>query len=99
MNRDEHILAALIFNFVYWTISFNNGFMGLLMSSVFAFWGGLMPDMLEPPTWRGHRGVFHYVGRPLSILPTLLFLDSNLILFMVGGFCIGYFSHFILDVF
>jgi len=98
MNRDEHIIGALLFNFIYWIIAAENTIGGLLISSIFACVGGLLPDVLEPPTWPGHRGVFHYFFGPISIIPTLFFLNSTLILFAIGAFCLGYFSHFVLDI-
>ncbi|MDH5266493.1 MAG: hypothetical protein OEW62_02305 [Candidatus Bathyarchaeota archaeon] len=98
MNKDEHVLGALISNFVYWMIPLHNGIAALLISSIFALWGGLAPDALEPPTWRGHRGGWHYFAGPISILPAIFFVNSDLILFVIGAFCVGYFSHFILDI-
>lgn len=98
MNRGEHILGALIFNFIYWMIPIHNGIATLLISSIFALCGGLVPDVLEPPTWRGHRGVWHYFVGPVIILPAIFFINSNSILFVIGAFCVGYFSHSILDI-
>jgi len=98
MNREEHVLGALIFNFIYWIIPNNNGVAALMISSIFALWGGLAPDALEPPTWPGHRGGWHYVVGSISILPAIFFINSDLIPFVIGAFCLGYFSHFILDI-
>jgi len=98
MNKDEHILGALIFNFIYWMIAIHNGIAALLISSIFALCGGLAPDVLEPPTWRGHRGGWHYFAGSISVLPAIIFINSDLMLFVIGAFCVGYFSHLILDI-
>jgi hypothetical protein len=98
MNKDGHLFGAFLFNLVYWIIATENSLAGLLASCILACCGGLLPDVLEPPTWPGHRGVFHYVVGPISILPAIFLINSNLILFAGGAFCFGYFSHFVLDV-
>ena len=98
MNREEHVLGALIFNFIYWMISNNNGVAALLISSIFALGGALAPDALEPPTGPGHRGGWHYFAGPISVLPAIFFINSDLMPFVISAFCVGYFSHFILDI-
>jgi hypothetical protein len=98
MNRDEHFIGALLFNFAYWIIAAENTIGGLLISSIFACIGGLLPDVLEPPTWPGHRGFFHYVVGPISVIPAIVFINSSMLHFIGGSFCFGYFSHFILDI-
>jgi len=98
MNRDGHIFGALVFNFIYWIMAIDHTIAGLLISCIFACCGGLIPDVLEPPTWPGHRGVMHYFVGPISILPAIFLFNSNSILFAIGAFSLGYFSHFILDI-
>lgn len=98
MNRDEHLFGAFVFSLFYWFLATNNSLTGLLVTCIFACIGGLMPDVLEPATWPGHRGFFHYFFGPFCIVPALLFMNSSNLGFMGGAFCFGYFSHFLLDV-
>jgi len=69
----------------------------LLLGSVAAILGGAAPDLIEPATWPGHRGIFHLLGF-LAIFPVLILSPSTDILeIALASFFIGYFSHFILD--
>lgn len=102
MNSDEHMAGAFVFYLIYWTlttiflltgVSIGN----LIFGSFFAILGGLAPDILEPPTWWGHRGVFHWLGF-LSLIPILLATPSkNIPAVLVSSFFVGYLSHFVLD--
>ncbi|MFZ7136858.1 MAG: hypothetical protein ACOWW1_00340 [archaeon] len=98
LNKDGHLFGAFIFNIVYWIIATDNSIVGFLTSCIFACVGGMLPDILEPATWPGRRSVFHYVVGPISIIPAIVFVNSNMLYFIGGAFCFGYFSHFILDI-
>lgn len=98
-DSGEHQAGAFLFNTVYWLLSPANRDLGLLiLSSAAALLGGATPDALEPPTWAGHRGDWHYIGGLLSALPSLALWQSEGIGFLIGAYCVGYFSHFVLDV-
>lgn len=104
MNSDEHSVGAFLFYLVYlglsivlWMVDVSIG--KLLVGFFMAIVGGLAPDIIEPPTWPGHRGFFHYTIGPANIIPALIFTNStNLVLSSVDAFRMGYFSHFILDI-
>ena len=98
-DAGEHQAGAFVANLLYWVISAWSGdFFILLLSWAFAALGGATPDLLEPATWYGHRGAWHYVAGFLSIFPAFILLGTNGLGFVLGAFCIGYFSHFLLDV-
>jgi len=95
----KHQIGAFVADLVYWFISIWIGNIGLfLVSWIAAGLGGLAPDILEPPTWPGHRGLWHYIVGFLAVLPAIFMLKSNEFGFVIGAFCIGYFSHFVLDM-
>jgi len=102
MNSDEHIAGAFLFNLVFSgskiILTGMKVSIGLhILSSITAILGGLSPDMIEPATSPRHRGVFHYLVGPLSIIPALLLDSSDVLIFSVSSFFMGYFSHFCLD--
>ena len=104
-DGDTHAVGAFIFFIFYFILSLILAekddlllqfIAGLFVSQL----GGSMPDIIEPPTWPGHRGVFHYGVGFLTFIPALLLITStNLLSFSIGSFSVGYFSHFILDVY
>jgi len=98
-DSGEHQIGAFVADIFYWVLSTWSGNIALLLLSwMAAVFGGAAPDMLEPATWYGHRGAWHYVAGFLALLPAMLMLKSNAIGFLIGAFCIGYFSHFLLDL-
>ena len=98
MNKDGHLFGAFVFNLIYWLIALDNTLLGFLTSCIFACLGGLFPDILEPPTWPGHRSIFHYFIGPISVIPAIYFINLSMLNFLAGAFCFGYFSHFVLDI-
>jgi membrane-bound metal-dependent hydrolase YbcI (DUF457 family) len=98
-DAGEHQVGAFVANLLYWVISaWSGNFFVLLLSWVAAAFGGAAPDMLEPATWYDHRGAWHYAIGFFSIFPAIALLGSNALGYFIGAFCIGYFSHFLLDV-
>jgi len=98
-NAPKHQAGAFFLNIVYWLLSPNSSSLPLfLLSSGSALIGGAMPDILEPATWPGHRGVWHYLGGVAALLPALSLWQSSNPRFLIGSFCVGYFSHLLLDV-
>ncbi len=104
-DRNGHAIGAFAFYLGYFILALLSSgmedlflafFIGLFVSQL----GGVAPDIIEPPTWPGHRGFFHYGVGLLSFFTTVLFMFSfSIIGYSVASFSIGYFSHFILDYF
>ena len=91
--------GSLLFGFLYWGLSSWRDSPGLLVVGLlFAALGGMMPDQLEPPTGPDHRGAWHYLGGLLSALPAYSMINAGAVGFVIGSFCVGYFSHFVLDI-
>ena len=79
----------------------------ILLISLLGMVGGVLPDMLEPPTDPRHRGPFHYLGGGLCVvfMGVILIVDtsiletfSDLASWAVISLIAGYASHIILDV-
>lgn len=104
MDSDEHMMGAFLFYLIYGSLRIFLLPIGISIGSFalggfIAFLGGLAPDTIEPPTWPGHRGFFHYIVGPVSIIPAVVFLNAtNIMIYSIGSFCLGYFSHFFLDI-
>jgi membrane-bound metal-dependent hydrolase YbcI (DUF457 family) len=97
MNGDEHFIGSLVFNLIFWILTSFPSIGMLLVGSIGAVIGGAAPDLIEPATWPGHRGIFHWLG-VLAIFPVLLLLPySGILQILLASFFLGYFSHFILD--
>ena len=97
MNGNEHSLGSLLLNIIFWFMTNFPKIGVLLIGSVAAILGGAAPDLIEPATWPGHRGIFHRLGF-LAIFPVLLLSPySNILEIMLASFFLGNFSHFILD--
>lgn len=78
-------------------------FLIMIMSSVF---GGLIPDILDPPFTKRHRRYAHskilfYIFIVILIVTSSLIIikDNNLILWIIYYFLLGYISHLVLDSF
>jgi len=98
-NASEHQIGSGIFFLFYWITSPWISSLSLgLVGVILAFLGGMMPDILEPATWPGHRGLWHYLVGALVVIPAIALHSGNNSGFIIGSFCIGYFSHFVLDV-
>jgi len=99
MNGDEHFFGSLTFNGIFWIVTNFPKVGVLLIGSIAAILGGAAPDLIEPPTWPGHRGIFHWLGG-LAIIPVFLLNPySDILEIILASFFLGYFSHFILDYF
>ena len=98
-DAGEHQIGAIAAILIYWFFSVWNGnILMLLLGWIAAALGAAAPDILEPATWYGHRGAWHYAGGIVSFFPALFLLSSDALGYLIGAFCIGYFSHFLLDV-
>jgi len=98
-NAGEHQIGSIALTGIYWILSPWTGSLPLALLGIgIGSIGGTLPDILEPATWPGHRGAWHYIGGILSLFPALALRNSTDIGFLVGCLCVGYFSHFLLDV-
>ena len=96
----EHMVGAFVFGVIYWVLSgFSGGLLLAIMGVVFALLGGMTPDTLEPADGPDHRSVFHWLVGFLIVIPAYLWISADGLLFVAGSYCVGYFSHFVLDYF
>ncbi len=104
MNRDEHMIIALIigvlagvygsnfseyFNFILYLV-----FVGLTV------FGSISPDQIEPPHGGNHRRFFHSVVILGILVILLLWLNignQSMVTYLSSGFILGYLSHLLLD--
>ena len=97
-NREDHMIGAFVLNIAYWILSNWFPSIDLFIGSSFgALIGGLFPDMIEPPTWPGHRGAWHYLGGPLALLLALVLMNKEPASFIGGAAFMGFVSHIIMD--
>lgn len=70
MNRDEHnaggVISGIIFSFIIGDIVM------MLPCIFFSYIGSRLPDVIEPPTWPGHRGLFHSAVGMASLAMAML---------------------------
>jgi len=78
-------MGSLFFSFIFWIMTSFPKIGVLLLGSVAAVFGGVAPDLIEPATWPGYRGIFHWLGF-LAIFPVLLLFPSTNILEIVIAF-------------
>ncbi|MFX0138047.1 MAG: hypothetical protein ACFFDN_30675 [Candidatus Hodarchaeota archaeon] len=97
MDGDSHLVGSIIFYGVYWLFTGFPKFGILLIGLLVSILGGTAPDMLEPPTWSGHRSIFHWIGILMIILALFFSPPRDPISIIISAFSIGYFSHFVLD--
>ena len=95
MNRGEHTTGGIILGGLIGLL-FSPNSTHLLVLVLTAIIGSWMPDILEPPTWPGHRGIFHYLGGPLAGAIVIFSLSPSATSYILGT-AAGYFSHFVLD--
>ena len=96
----EHIGGAFVFGAVYWVLSGFTGGVGVaILGVITALLGGMTPDILEPADGPDHRSVFHWLVGFLVAFPAYLWIGAGGLLFVAGSYCVGYFSHFVLDYF
>lgn len=97
MDGEAHFYGSLLFYGLFWLLTGaqNPGF--LILGALFSMIGGAAPDILEPPTWPGHRGLLHLFGFFTIIIAIIFAPPQDVISLAISSFCVGYFSHFILD--
>lgn len=118
LNREGHLAGGLsapwvlvaFFLFIFDSIPFfhqGNALIGAIAISLAGIFGGVLPDILEPPTDPWHRGPFHYIGGVLCVISILVILInpstlkthfSTFLSWVILSLIAGYASHIILDI-
>ena len=77
----------------------------LAASLVCIFLGAILPDLIERPTHPDHRKFFHswfifavtFIASFVMAFVVIPLYDQLFYVYPIFGFCLGYFSHLLLD--
>ena len=103
------VLALSITGVSYWGFSEDFGYLQLALilsiSALTAFSGAILPDIIERPTNPDHRKFFHswfifavmFIASFVMAFVIIPIYDHLFYVYPIFGFCLGYFSHLLLD--
>ena len=98
-------LVGLVYYFFSSEIDYFRLFLILAVSLFCVFIGAILPDLIERPTHPNHRKFFHswfifalsFIASFVMAFVVIPLYDHLFYVYPIFGFCLGYFSHLLLD--